>query len=61
MYSFIHCLFLYEAVLVSVLSMLCDPNIESPANIDAAKQLRDEPKEFRRAVRRVVRQSADDM
>ena len=50
-----------ESVLVSVLSMLCDPNIESPANIDAAKQLRDEPKEFRRAVRRVVRQSAEDM
>jgi ubiquitin-conjugating enzyme E2 G1 len=50
-----------ESVLVSVLSMLCDPNIESPANIDAAKQLRDEPKEFKRAVRRVVRQSADDM
>ena len=48
-------------MLVSVLSMLCDPNIESPANIDAAKQLRDEPKEFKRAVRRVVRQSADDM
>jgi len=25
-----------ETVLVSVLSMLSDPNIESPANIDAA-------------------------
>ena len=48
-----------ESVLVSVLSMLCDPNIELQQI--SMQQLRDEPKEFRRAVRRVVRQSAEDM
>ena len=33
-----------EAVLVSVLSMLSDPNFESPANIDASVELRNNPK-----------------
>ena len=50
-----------EAVLVSVFSVFRDPNINSPANIDAGKQLRDDPKEFKRAVRRVVRASQEDM
>lgn len=29
-----------ESILISVISMLADPNDESPANIDAAKQYR---------------------
>ena len=31
-----------EAILLSVISMLNDPNIESPANVDASKEWRDE-------------------
>ena len=31
-----------EAVLLSVISMLNDPNINSPANIDASVQYRDQ-------------------
>lgn len=31
-----------EKILLSVLSMLAEPNIESPASIDAAKQWRDD-------------------
>lgn len=31
-----------ESVLISVISMLNDPNIESPANIDASVQFRDD-------------------
>lgn len=41
-----------EAVLVSVLSLLADPNDSSPANIDAAKQWREDRKAFNRKARR---------
>jgi len=29
-----------EAVIISVTSMLIDPNLDSPANVDAAKMFR---------------------
>jgi ubiquitin-conjugating enzyme E2 G1 len=48
-----------ETVLVSVISMLADPNIDSPANIDAAKMLRDDPKAFKRKVRRTVEKTLE--
>ena len=48
-----------EQILVSVLSMLSDPNLDSPANIDAAKMLRDDPKAFRRKVRQCVERSLE--
>ena len=48
-----------EAVLVSVVSMLSDPNPDSPANIDAAKQLREDPKAYRRKVRQCVEKSLE--
>ena len=35
-----------EKVLLSVMSMLAEPNIESPANVDAAKMYRDNYAEF---------------
>ena len=39
-----------ESVLVSVLSMLTDtePNLDSPANVDAAKLFKENPKQYRR-------------
>lgn len=50
-----------ETILVSVISLFSEPNDESPANLDAAKLLRAEreggPKEFRKRVRRCVRES----
>ncbi|KAK9422557.1 putative Ubiquitin conjugating enzyme-like protein [Seiridium unicorne] len=50
-----------ETILVSVLSLFNEPNDESPANLDAAKLLRlereGESKEFRRRVRKCVRES----
>ncbi|CAE7878202.1 Ube2g1 [Symbiodinium sp. KB8] len=49
-----------EAVLISVISMLADPNIESPANIDAATQFRDDKKGFRRKVRRCVAKTLEE-
>ena len=48
-----------EAVLVSVLSMLDAPNINSPANIDASVQYKDHYKEYKRRIRRLVRQSQE--
>ncbi|KAH8923632.1 ubiquitin-conjugating enzyme [Atractiella rhizophila] len=51
-----------ESILVSVISMLSseNPNVESPANIDAAKEWRENPKEYKKKVRRLVRKSADE-
>jgi len=49
-----------ESILLSVISMLADPNTEPPANIDAAKQFRDDNPEFVKRVKRCVRKSQDD-
>jgi ubiquitin-conjugating enzyme E2 G1 len=48
-----------EAVLVSVLSMLSDPNFESPANVDASVELKRDPKLFKQRVRKLVRETQD--
>jgi len=49
-----------ESILLSVISMLADPNSDSPANIDAAKQFREEKAEFMKRVKRCVRKSQDE-
>jgi len=49
-----------ESILVSVVSMLSSPNINSPANIDASKQFRDDLKQFKRQVRRTVQRSMEE-
>jgi ubiquitin-conjugating enzyme E2 G2 len=46
-----------EKILISVMSMLAEPNDESPANVEAAKMWREERAEFERRVRRGVRRS----
>lgn len=46
-----------ETILLSVISMLAEPNPESPANIDAAKLLREDKAAFDELVRRDVRAS----
>ncbi|KAG2200255.1 hypothetical protein INT46_009232 [Mucor plumbeus] len=48
-----------ETILLSVISMLSSPNDESPANIEAAKQYRDDYPQFKKKVFRLVRQSAE--
>lgn len=50
-----------EQILVSVISMLNDPNDSSPANVDAAVQLRKEPEAYKKKVRRLVIKSMDDL
>jgi ubiquitin-conjugating enzyme E2 G2 len=46
-----------EKVILSVMSMLADPNDESPANVDAAKMWRTNREEYLDLVRKTVRQS----
>ncbi|KAJ2546804.1 Ubiquitin-conjugating enzyme 13, partial [Coemansia sp. RSA 1933] len=48
-----------ETILVSILSMLCEPNPDSPANVDAAKLWRDDKKAYKREARRCVDKSLD--
>ena len=50
-----------EAVLTSVISMLNDPNIDSPANLDASVQWRDDKENYNKKVRRLAAQSIEDM
>jgi ubiquitin-conjugating enzyme E2 G1 len=49
-----------ETILLSVISMLSSPNDESPANVDAAKMWREDPKSFRRKCQKLVRESLGD-
>lgn len=49
-----------DSILLSVISMLSDINIDSPANLDAAKEYREDIKAFKKNVRRCVRQSHGD-
>lgn len=49
-----------ETILISVISMLADPNDESPANVDAAKEWRENYQDFKRKVARCVRKSQED-
>ncbi len=48
-----------ETIMISIISMLSSPNDESPANIDAAKQWREDREGFKRKVARVVRKSQE--
>jgi ubiquitin-conjugating enzyme E2 G1 len=48
-----------ESVILSVISMLNDPNIDSPANIDAAVMFRDKKEEYTKLVRKLTQQSVD--
>ncbi|GMM35571.1 E2 ubiquitin-conjugating protein [Saccharomycopsis crataegensis] len=46
-----------EKILLSVVSMLAEPNVESGANIDACKLWRDDRKKFEEIVRNDVKKS----
>lgn len=46
-------------ILVSIRSLLNDPNVDSPANPVAARMLQDDPSGYRRAVRKVASRSVD--
>lgn len=48
-----------ETIMLSVISMLSSPNLESPANPDAARDMREHPDIFKKKVQRVVRLSQE--
>jgi ubiquitin-conjugating enzyme E2 G1 len=48
-----------ETILLSVISMLSSPNDESPANPDAARLWRENIPEFKKHVRKCVRDSLE--
>ncbi|KAF2070471.1 hypothetical protein CYY_008212 [Polysphondylium violaceum] len=48
-----------EKILLSVVSMLAEPNIESPANTEAAKLWRDDRQQFKEKVTYIVRKSLE--
>ena len=50
-----------EAVILSVISMLCDPNIDSPANLDAAVLFRDDIQTYKKKCRQCVRKSQEEI
>jgi len=49
-----------ESILLSVISMLSSPNDESPANIEAAKEWRENRESFKKRVSRIVRKSQEE-
>lgn len=51
-----------ESILVSVISLLSSerPNLDSPANVDAAKEVRENWEGYKKKVRRLVRRSAEE-
>lgn len=50
-----------ESIILSVISMLSDPNDDSPANIDAAVMWRNDKAAFKKKVRDCVRRSQESL
>eukprot|EP01094_Clydonella_sp_ATCC50884_P017436 TRINITY_DN303_c0_g1_i1.p2 TRINITY_DN303_c0_g1~~TRINITY_DN303_c0_g1_i1.p2 ORF type:complete len:168 (-),score=40.80 TRINITY_DN303_c0_g1_i1:321-824(-) len=50
-----------ESIVLSIQSMLSDINDESPANLDAAIEFRNDPDSYKKKVRRCVRRSIEDL
>ena len=48
-----------EAILLSVVSMMNDPNIDSPANVDASVQYRDDRETYNKKVRKLAQRAAE--
>ena len=50
-----------ESVLISILSLLDDAEISSPANVDASVMLRKDPDQYKSIVQQHVEESKDDI
>ncbi|KAG7664910.1 CDC34 [[Candida] subhashii] len=50
-----------ESVLISIISLLEDPNVSSPANIDASVEFRKNPEEYNKKVLKEVERSKADI
>ncbi|CCH62264.1 hypothetical protein TBLA_0G03270 [Henningerozyma blattae CBS 6284] len=50
-----------ESVLISIVSLLEDPNISSPANVDAAVDYRKNPEQYKQRIKMEVERSKQDI
>jgi ubiquitin-conjugating enzyme E2 R len=50
-----------ESVLISILSLLDDPEVSSPANVDAGVMLRNKPEQYKEMVRKDLELSKQDI
>lgn len=50
-----------ESVLISILSLLDDANVDSPANVDASVMYRDNLKEYKKMVAKDVEKGKNDI
>ncbi len=50
-----------EAIIVSVISMLNDPNLSSPANVDAAKEYKEHVAEYKKKVKKLAAKSVEEL
>jgi len=50
-----------ESILVSVCSMLADPNFSSPANVDASVELRKKPGDYKKRIHKMVEKSRKEL
>lgn len=50
-----------ETIMLSVISILSQPNADSPANLEAAKECRDTPELFKKKIQRIVRLSQENL
>jgi len=50
-----------ESIVMSIISMLADPNINSAASVDASKQYRDKPKDFKEKVLKLVEKAKKEL
>eukprot|EP00742_Colponemidia_sp_Colp-10_P001228 GILJ01001321.1.p1 GENE.GILJ01001321.1~~GILJ01001321.1.p1 ORF type:complete len:166 (+),score=30.12 GILJ01001321.1:65-562(+) len=48
-----------ESILLSVISMLSDPNLDSPANVDAAVHIKNDPEGYKKKVRALTRRTVE--
>ena len=46
-----------DSIMMSILSMIADPNFESPANIDCSKLWKDEPEKYKKIIYNLVKQT----
>ena len=48
-----------DMLLTSIQSLLTDPNVDSPANVEAARLLKSDPKQYKRRVRRLAAKTVE--
>ena len=50
-----------ESIIISVISMLNDPNLDSPANIDAAKNFKENKESYLKKVKKLTQLSVESL